>query len=417
MKYYFYRNVIIAILLFQGQAAVHSQNWPCWRGPNRDGSSSETNLPTVWDSVTNVLWKVPVPGVGHASPIVWGDRLFTVTAITESHEKQLLCFDTKNGNLLWKQTVLNTPFEGKHQDNSFASGTPATDGKAVYVTFLDGDSVAVAAYDFNGKLIWIQRPGKFSSPHGYSCSPELYKDKVIINGDSQGDAFIAALSCMDGHIIWKIALDKPAHSFSTPIIRQLSGRMQMIFCGNKEVSSFNPDDGSRYWFVSGPAEDFCSSPVYNEKANLVITSSAWPQRILVAIKPDGNGDVTKSNIVWQLANGGCYVPSPVTVGDYFLSTMTNGLVHCIDAATGNILWKENLGKQYASAVVANGLVYMPNDQGVITVIKPGLTFEVVARNNIGETMFASPAISNGRIYLRSTSNLFCIGLKATSFQK
>jgi len=193
--------------------------------------------------------------------------------------------------------------------------------------------------------------------------------------------------------------------------------MQMILCGNKEVSSYNPDNGSCYWFVSGPSEDFCSTPVYNENTVLLITSSAWPQRILIAIKPDGNGDVTKSNIVWQSASGACYVPSPVTVGDYIFSTMTNGLVYCIDAASGNILWKENLGKQYSSAVVANGLVYIPNDMGVITVIKPGVTFEAVARNSIGETMSASPAISNGKIYLRGARHLFCIGLKDASPEK
>jgi len=417
MVNYKYINVILVSLVLMFQTYVQAQNWPCWRGPDGDGTSPETNLPAKWDSITNVLWKIPVPGVGHASPIILGDRLFTITAIPETQEKILLCYDTKNGNLLWQQTVLKTPLEDKHDDNSFASGTPATDGTTIYVSFLDGEYVMVAAYDFNGKKLWIQRPGKFSSPHGYSCSPVIYKDKVIINGDSQGDAFIAALSRADGHAIWKIALDKPAHSFSTPIFREMSGRMQMIFCGNKEVSSYNPDDGSRYWFVSGPSEDFCSSPVYNEKSGLVLISSAWPQRILLAIKPDGNGDVSNSHIVWRSANGACYVPSPVTVGNYLISTMTSGLVHCMDAATGKILWKENLGKQYSSAVVANGLVYIPNDMGVITVIKPGVTFEAVARNSIGETMSASPAISNGKIYLRGARHLFCIGLKDASPEK
>ncbi|HEY3388155.1 MAG TPA: PQQ-binding-like beta-propeller repeat protein, partial [Prolixibacteraceae bacterium] len=364
-----------------------------------------------WDSTTNVLWKVAVPGAGYASPIVWGDRLFTITARPETQEKLLLCYDTKNGSLLWQATVIKTPFENKHNDNSFASGTPATDGTTVYVSFLDGESVVVAAYDFSGKQIWIQRPGTFSSPHGYSCSPVIYKDKVIINGDSKGDAFIAALSRKDGHTIWKNTLNKPAHSFSTPIIREIAGRTQMIFCGNQEVVSYNPEDGSRYWFVNGPSEDFCSSPVYNEKTGLVLISSAWPQRHLLAIRPDGNGDVSDSHIAWRNTNGGYYVPSPVSVGDYLIMTMTSGLVHCIEAATGKILWKESLGKQYSSPVLINGLVYMPNDEGVITVIKPGLTFESIAKNGIGETMFSSPAISNGKIFLRGTKHLFCIGAK------
>jgi outer membrane protein assembly factor BamB len=256
----------------------------------------------------------------------------------------------------------------------------------------------------------LKRPGTFSSPHGYSCSPVLYEDKVIINGDSQGDSFLAALSRTDGHIIWRVSHDKPAHSFSTPIFRNMAGKMQMIFCGNKEISSYNPDNGKRYWFVEGPSEDFCSSPVYNEKSGLVFVSSAWPQRTLVAIKPDGEGNVTKSHIVWQSRQGAYYVPSPVCMGNYLFTTMTTGQVNCIEAATGKILWTQDLGLQYPSAILANGLVYMPNDNGVITIIKPGLNFESVAKNAIGERMNASPVVSNGKIYLRSYKHLFCISV-------
>ena len=391
-------------------SVAQAQNWPCWRGPNGDGTSIETNLPTRWDSITNVVWKIPVPGRGYSSPIIWKDKLFMTMALLETHEKVLLCYDCKNGKLLWEKTVLNTPFENKHDNNSYASGTPSTDGIHVYVSFLDGKDVVVAAYDFSGKQVWMQRPGTFSSPHGYSCSPVLFENKVIINGDSQGDSFVAALSKTDGRIIWKVSHERPAHSFSTPIFRRMAGKMQMIFCGNKEIASYNPDDGSKYWFVSGPSEDFCSSPVYNEKNGLVYVSSAWPQRILVAIKPNGQGDVTKSHVVWQSREGAYYVPSPVCTDEYLFTTMTTGRVHCIEASTGRILWSEDLGLQYSSPVLANGLVYMPSDDGVITVIKPGTKFVYVAKNSIGEKMNASPAISNGKIYLRGYQHLFCISL-------
>lgn len=404
-------TVIIVSLILTSLSIIQAENWPCWRGPNGDGTSLETNLPTQWDSITNVLWKSPVPGIGYGSPIVWGNRLFTITARPETLERILLCYDCKSGDLLWQKTILKAPLESKHNDNSFASGTPATDGKNIYVSFMDGEDVVVAAYDFTGKQIWIQRPGTFSSPHGYSCSPVLYEDKVIINGDSKGDAFVAALSRTDGHMIWKIRHEKQALSYSTPIFREITGRMQMIFCGNQEVASYNPDNGSRYWFVNGPSQEFCASPVYSEKAGLVFISSSWPERHLLAIKPDGQGDVSNSHIVWRSTNGAFYVPSPICVGDYLITTMTNGQVHCIETTTGNILWKENLGKQYPSAVLANGLVYMPNDEGIITVIKPGPTFESIAKNSIGEKMIASPAISNGRIYLRGTRHLFCIGMQ------
>lgn len=405
------RRFVLLLLTTTFFSAIQAQNWPCWRGPSGDGKSSEINLPVKWDSITNVLWKSEVPGTGHSSLIIWEDKLFTITAFTETSEKSLLCFNAKTGNLLWQKTIIKSDFEGKHNDNSYASGTPATDGNLVYVSVLDKNDVVVAAYDFAGNQAWIQRPGKFSSPHGYSCSPALFEGKVIINGDSKGEAFVAALNKTDGKIIWKVDHDKPAHSFSTPIFREIAGKKQMIFCGNKEIASYNPNDGTRYWWVNGPSDDFCSSPVYNEKLDLVLVSSAWPQRHLLAIKPDGKGDVTESKVVWQTTKGAYYVPSPVCTDDYLFTTMTNGQVHCIEAATGNIIWTENLGKQYSSSVLANGLVYMPNDEGIITVIKPGAEFEMIAQNSIGEKMNASPAISNGKIYLRGDKHIYCIGAK------
>jgi outer membrane protein assembly factor BamB len=405
-----FRCVIVVLVIFFSFVG-QSQNWPGWRGPNGDGTSTETNLPVEWDATSNIIWKSEVPGVGHSSPIIWEDWLFTLTAFPETKEKVLLCYDSRNGKLLWQKTVVKGSWEDKHADNSHASGTPVTDGKLVYLSFLDGDDAVVAAYDFSGNQLWIQRPGTFSSPHGYSCSPILYKDIVIINGNSKGDSFLAALNKTDGGIIWNVLHPNKAHSFSTPIIRELAGKTQLIFLGNQEIASYNPDSGEKYWFISGPSEDFCSSPVYNEETGLLLVSSAWPQRHLLAVNPDGKGDVSESKVVWRTTKGAYYVPSPVTTGDYLFSTMTNGRVHCIDVHSGNTIWEENLGRQYSSPVLANGLVYMPNDEGLVTVIKPGPSLEVIAKNSIGERMNASPAISKGKIYLKGEKHLFCIGIE------
>lgn len=407
MKILVYSSLVF-LLLINAISETQAQNWPGWRGPNGDGTSVETSLPVKWDSVTNVAWKVTVPGSGYSSPVVYNERLFITSALQNTQEKVLLCYDNRNGKLLWQRTVVKSPFEKKHDNNSHASGTPATDGKMIFVSFLDGNNVMVAAFDFAGKQIWVQKPGTFESPHGYSCSPVLFEDKVIINGSSQKDPFVAALSKSDGKVIWKINHERPSHSFSTPIIRKIAGKNQLIFCGNREIASYNPADGSKYWFVTGPSEDFCSSPVYNEKTGLILVSSAWPQRTLVAIKPDGKGDVTNSHVVWQTREGAYYVPSPVYKDNLLFTTMTTGKLHCIDAGTGKTIWTEDMGPQYSSPVIAGGLVYMPKDDGVITIIKPGLKYESIARNAIGEKMFASPAISKGRIYLRGFQHLYCI---------
>jgi outer membrane protein assembly factor BamB len=408
MKNLKYSGLIILFLTITGVSDSLAQNWPGWRGPNGDGTSTETDLPVRWDSITNVSWKVEVPGIGYSSPVVFNDRLFITTAIKKTQEKILLCYDSRNGKALWQRTVIKSPFEGKHDNNSHASGTPATDGTRIIVSFLNGNDVVVAAFDYSGKQLWLQKPGTFESPHGYSCSPLLFEDKVIINGSSQKNPFIAALSKTDGKVLWKVNHERPSHSFSTPIIRKLAGKTQLIFCGNREIASYNPNDGTKYWYVSGPSEDFCSSPVYNEKTGLILVSSAWPQRILVAIKPDGSGDVSNSHVVWQKREGAYYVPSPVYMDNYLFTTMTTGRLHCIDAGTGEILWIENMGPQYSSPVIAGGLIYMPKDDGVITVIKPGVKFESIASNAIGEKLFASPAISNGKIYLRGFQHLYCI---------
>jgi len=217
------------------------------------------------------------------------------------------------------------------------------------------------------------------------------------------------LSKSDGHIIWKKIQENLSHSFSAPYIREMAGKTQLILLGNKEVASYNPDDGTKYWFVTGPSEDFCSTPVYNDRFDLILLSSAWPKRILIAIRPDGLGDVTKSHVAWQTSQGAMYVPSPVCSDKYLYTTMTNGRVHCSDIATGDTLWVKDLGKQYSSPVMADGLVYLPNDEGIVTVIKAGPEYEEIARNEIGERMIASAAISSGRIYLRGDKHLFCIG--------
>jgi outer membrane protein assembly factor BamB len=412
MKRFCAIQAVLAGLLAFASSLTRAENWPVWRGPRGDGTSLEKTVPTQWSATSNIVWKTVVPGEGHASPVVWGERVFIVTAVPAKLERVLLCFDRKTGNILWQQTVLQAPLEPKNAENSYASSTPATDGERIYVTFQDGKDMAVAAYDFSGKQLWLVRPGTFASPHGFSSSPVLFKDKVIVNGDHRGDSFLVALSRADGRTLWKTPRDNRTLSYSTPLIREVAGRTQMFLAGDKCVASYDPNDGSRHWVIDGPSEEFVASSVYHERSGLLFSSSSYPERHLLAIKPDGRGNVTKTHIAWRTTQGAAYVPSLIVEGDYLLSVSHTGDAYCFDAATGKIFWQEKLGKHHASPVSANGLVYFLNDNGVMNVVKPGLKFDRVAQNEIGEKTFASPAFSAGQIFLRGDQHLFCLGQPA-----
>ena len=397
---------LIAIVALCPEA--RSENWPGWRGPRGDGTSLAEKAPVHWTATSNIAWRTEIPGSGHASPIVWEDKLFTVTCLSESEQRMLLCLDRDTGRILWQKIVLQSPLEKKHQLNSQASSTPATDGALVYVTFLDQQEMAVAAYDFKGAQKWIVHPGPFHSQHGFCSSPVVFRDKLIVNGDHDGDSYIVALDRQTGRTLWKIPRENHTRSYGVPFIRDLDGRTQMVLSGDKCVASYDPDNGRRHWIIDGPTEQFVASLVYSDQTSLLYMTGGFPDHHLLAIKPDGAGNVTKTKIVWRTNRGVAYVPSPIIAGDYLLIVSDSGVAHCFDAATGKLFWQERMGEHHASLVSARGLVYFLNDVGVMNVVQPGTGFERVAQNQLGEKCFASPAISNGRLFLRGEKHLFCV---------
>ena len=403
--------ILFTALLACFTTPVQAESWPCWRGPRGDGTCLEQDVPTIWDPA-GALWKVELPGKGHASPIVWGDRVCTVTALPETKERVVLCLDRASGKILWRQTVVEGPLQKINKENSYASGTPATDGKRVYVVFRVGDDIVAAAHDLaTGKQLWLVRPGTHTGEWGFSNEPVLFRDKVIIDADSKGDSFLIALSRADGTTRWRVNRTNKGISYSAPLIREMAGRMQLVQCGDRSVAGFDPETGKQLWIVDGPSQEFVATPVYSEKTGLVYISSSWPKRFLFAIRPDGTGDVTKTHVVWRDNRGAPYVPSLIVAGDYLLSVNSGGTAFCYEAATGNVFWQEKLGRHHASPVLVNGLVYFINDDGQVNVIKPGQQFDRVAQYELGEECYASPAISDGQVFLRGFKHLFCIGRK------
>jgi outer membrane protein assembly factor BamB len=413
---------VVALCFASALSAIEppTSNWPGWRGPRGDGSSQEANLPTAWNGEKgdDIAWKTPLPATGHSSPIVWGDRIFLVGCQEDSGDRLLLALDRKTGQILWQKTVLKAPLEKKHSLNSYASGTPATDGQLVYVSFLEPDfasqkertpgDMVVAAYDFSGNLKWSVQPGRFASVHGYCSSPVLFEDKLIINGDHDGDGYIAALARETGKEIWRIQRPNNTRSYVTPIIRDIAGRMQMLLSGSKCTASYDPHTGKELWMMDGPTEQFVASLVDDGK--LVYLTAGFPERHILAINPDGQGKVSDEKIVWRTKKNCSYVPSPVICGDYLIVAADDGIASCYHAQSGELQWTARLGKHFsASLVTAGGLVYLLADDGITKVVHPGPELDVVSENPLGEYTYASPAISNGQIFLRGEKHLYCIG--------
>ncbi len=413
-------------LFLLSAATVMTENWPGWRGPDGDGISSERNLPTRWSQTENIAWKKPIAGEGHSSPIVWGDRVFLTTSLTEKNERRLLCLDRLDGKTVWERVVLNTEPETLHRLNSRASGTPATDGEHIYVAFMlaKGDMVTapnvgsermitpgrivVAAYDFAGKEKWKTDAGEFISAHGFNSCPTLFEDLVIVNGDHDGDAYIVALDRRTGRERWRTPRENKTRSYVTPIFRKIGGRDQMILSGSLSVASYNPRTGKRHWVLDGPTEQFVASMVYN--GEYVFVTGGFPEKHILAIDPKGSGNVTDTHIVWRTNRGAAYVPSPIIAGKYLLVVADSGVATCFDARSGEVRWTKRLaGKQSASPVLADGIVYFFSDRGEATLVRPGDEFELVARNSLGEQISSSPAISRGQIFVRSHQALYCIG--------
>ncbi len=390
-------------------AGARAEDWPCWRGPRLDGTSHELKVPLHWSPTNNLVWTVALPGAGHASPIVAGEQIFIAAALPESEQRLLLCLDRATGQLVWQRTVVASPLEHKHSLNSFASSTPATDGSNIFVAFLDRDRMFVAAYDFAGNRKWGVNPGPFASRHGFCSSPILYHDKVILNGDHDGDSYLVALSRADGRVLWKTPREHHTRSYCAPFIGEIAGRAQMVLSGDKCVAGYNPESGALLWIIDGPTEQFVASPVYSHACGLVLMTGGFPEHHILAIRPDGSGNVTQTHIAWRTTQGAAYVPSPIVEGDCFLVISDSGVAHCFEAATGKLFWKERLGEEHASLVSAEGLVFFLNDKGVMNIIKPGPQFERVAQNEISERCFASPALSEGQIFLRGEGHLYCIG--------
>lgn len=388
-------------------APAADANWPRWRGPQQDGHTTDSALPVKWSS-ENVVWKTPLPGSGQSTPMIWGNRIFLTAALNKGAERIVFCVDRNSGKLLWQESAWKGQPEPSHALNGWASASCVTDGEVVVAFFGRG---GIHAYSLDGKPLWSRDLGPFESPWGTAACPILVDGNVIQNCDSDENAYLIALDKQTGKEVWRTKR-RDHRGWSTPIVLQVGPRSELILNGHEGVQAYDPATGRELWFCqsfNGRGE-----PTVTPAGDILCVVNGLAGDVY-AIRPGGNGDVTATHMPWHTPRkGGRDCPSPIVVGDYILVWDMAGIVTCYSAKDGHIYWKERTeGKYSGSPISANGLVYILNEAGKTFVIKPGPKLDVVAENALeagkDEIFRATPTPCDGKLYIRSTSVLYCVG--------
>lgn len=416
-----HRFILAAGYLLFSTCVLHAENWPQFRGPTGQGHSSETNVPLRWSVTNNIVWKTPIPGESWSSPIVWGDRLFVTTATDLGESCRVLELDRRSGKLLWDKEVFKQTPRHKQERNTFATPTPATDGERVYACFGDG---SFAALDFDGNVLWVNRDYKFYGEHGLGTALRLHGGLLIMarDGSSDGDdkklgwqkpwgqSYVLALDARTGKERWKTGRGLSRISHGTPVICDQEGKTIVVSEAGDVVQGFDLTTGARLWSDEAIGEGKVPSPVVGD--GLVFTAGGWGgKETIKAFKIGGAGDLKEKQLVWEQKKGMPKVPSMIYVKPHLFAITDGGIASCLNGSTGEMVWQERIGGNFsASPVAAQGRIYFVADGGETTVIEAGPEFKVLARNPLAEKVQASPAISQGQIFIRTENSLFCIGV-------
>ena len=388
-----------------GEAAGY---WARWRGPSGQGLVAGTGYPDRWSSSENVLWKTAVPGRGNSSPIVWRDRIILTTAYDNGSRLSVLAYRRVDGVRLWETFAPQGLVDRPHSKNGHASATAATDGERIYVSF---GSRGLYALDMDGNLVWQQDLGAVGNYHGPAGSPLLYGDRVIVYQDQNRGSFIAAYDMRTGEQAWRTPRDASV-GWGTPVAVRVGGRDEIIVNGQRAVIAYDPAEGQELWRCAGTTREVVPTPVVGFGMVFCSSGRAGPT---LAIRPGGNGDVTDTHLSWRSPRGSPFVPSPILYGDhlYTVNDMAS-IVTTFEASSGRVTSQGRLGvarrEGFSSSPVAvDGKVFFTNDEGETFVLRAGPEFELLHVNDIGERTLASPALVDGRWYIRTDRNLFAIG--------
>ena len=432
-------GVVLAMI---AGATASAADWPQWRGPLGTGATDEKDLPLRWSATENVAWKASLGGVGVSSPIVAGNLVFATSQIGDGVSRQgprlaqgtdsagaerslakastaaagdkvfflVEAFDRASGRRVWEYRLeAAAPLQPVHDKHNLASPSPVTDGQHVYAWFGTGQVVAL---DMNGKLAWQRHLGReisaFDVNWGHSSSPTLYQDMLILLCDHAPASYLLAVDTRTGKDRWKVDRGKGRSSYTTPFVVQAGSGPELIVNSSERVDAYDPRTGAFLWHVGGSNQ--FPIPVPTLGNGVIYMTRGYRSGPYMAIRPGGRGDVSTSHVVWEVPTGAPYISSLVHDGGLLYMASDVGAISVIDAATGRRLWQERVNGLFtASPVAGDGKIYFVSETGEVIVIRAGREPQVIARNDIGERLMASPAISNGQIFLRSDGALFAIG--------
>jgi outer membrane protein assembly factor BamB len=431
--------------LLSSAASARADNWERFRGPNGSGISSDKNIPIKFGTAENVRWKVKIEGMGHSSPIVWGDRVFLQTASLDASDRSLLCLDAKTGKEIWKRSIPGVrPDQPLRQDTSLASATPTTDGEAVYIPFWNGKDIIMTAYSFKGDKLWERNLGEFVSQHGAGASPILYKNLVIFSVDK--DAFkeladktkakdpktkkyptiklpvpnpstLYALDKKTGKTVWEEPREAIRACYSMPFLLEKAGPTpELIVTSTSAITSYDPETGKSNWywtwtFKKDPLRTIAAS-TYADGVLLACSGDGSGERLMVAVAINNKGKEARPEQIWSNAKEFPYMTCPLIKGDHVYFANDVGRAGCFVAKTGKKVWFETVpdAKFYASPIMIDGKIYAASERGDVFVFPADpKEYQQLARNSFGEIIRATPAVANGALYIRTEKHLYCIG--------
>jgi len=400
-------------------ATAHAANWPSWRGPENNGVSRETEFPTSWSKSNNIVWQTPLPGPGNSTPIVWGNRVFITCALDKGARRGVICFDRKDGKVLWQQDLPYATKEPSHETNPYCSSSPITDGERVIAW---QGSAGLVAYDMDGKLLWHRNDlGPFTHIWGNASTPLFDGDNVIAYFGPGLNVFVAAFDKKTGKDVWRIPLDDAKAktvdqfygSWSSPVIREADGKKELILGLPKQIVAYDLATQKQLWTCGGLGPLVYNNPLVSGDTVVVMSGYSGPA---VGMRTGGSGDVTATHRLWQITDKKDLpqrVGSGIIVGEHIYICNDPGFAQCIESKTGKEIWREKLGvTSWSSMSYAGGKLYVIDFRGETFVLNASPEFMLISRNPLGEMTRGSHAFSEGQIFIRTYNNLYCIGTPA-----